>query len=105
MLDINEKIGGTEVIPGSHKLQEEQAKVYKNNDDWTVLNYNDPLQGKGKLVEAKAGDLILWDSRTVHGGFIGEGLKDEEADQHQGLSRLSFTVCMTQRNRATEKVL
>lgn len=26
--------------------------------------------GKGVLVECDAGDLILWDSRTVHGGKI-----------------------------------
>ena len=29
------------------------------------------LQGTGKLLLAKAGDLILWDSRTVHGGRVG----------------------------------
>ena len=49
--------------------------------------------------------MLLWDSRTVHGGRIGEGLKNDEADQHQGLARLSFTVCMTQRSRASEMVL
>lgn len=26
--------------------------------------------GTGKLVECKAGDLILFDSRTIHGGYI-----------------------------------
>jgi ectoine hydroxylase-related dioxygenase (phytanoyl-CoA dioxygenase family) len=28
------------------------------------------LIGKGKLVECEAGDLILWDSRSIHGGKI-----------------------------------
>ena len=26
------------------------------------------------LVEARAGDIILWDSRTIHGGHVGPGL-------------------------------
>jgi len=29
--------------------------------------------GERLLVEARAGDLILWDSRTVHGGLVGTG--------------------------------
>jgi len=24
-----------------------------------------------KLIEAQPGDLILWDSRTIHGGLVG----------------------------------
>lgn len=38
--------------------------------DWVELSSKDPLIGTGKLVECDAGDLILWDSRTVHGGKI-----------------------------------
>jgi len=41
MMDITEKIGGTEVIPGSHKLQEEHALSYKMNGDWVVLDPQD----------------------------------------------------------------
>ena len=82
------------------------SKTYKYNSDWVVLKDNDPMQGKGQLVEAKAGDMILWDSRTVHGGTVYEnGLSGEEADKYEGLARLSFTVCMTQRNRASKEVL
>jgi ectoine hydroxylase-related dioxygenase (phytanoyl-CoA dioxygenase family) len=42
MLDITEEIGGTEVIPGSHLLQEEHAKVYNTSGDWVMLHESDP---------------------------------------------------------------
>jgi hypothetical protein len=105
MVGITEKIGGLEVIPGTHKKQEELGKKYKERDDWVVLDENDPHQGQGKLVEAEAGDMILWDSRTIHGGHVGPGLSLEEEKQWDGLARLSYTVCMTQKNRATPEVL
>lgn len=37
------------------------------------------------------GCLILWDSRTIHGGYVGKGPLPEE----DRLYRLSMTVCMT----------
>ena len=46
---------------------------------------------EGTLVEAEPGDMIIWDSRTIHGGMVGTGV-DQEYDD---LARLSFTVCMT----------
>jgi len=31
------------------------------------------FKNKNKLVKGKAGDFILWDSRTIHGGKVGPG--------------------------------
>ena len=63
------------------------------------------------LLEAKRGDLILWDSRLIHGGLVGSG--DASAGGHAAavtvetprLARASYTVCMTPRERASEEVL
>ena len=40
-----------------------------------------------ELVECKAGDLILWDSRLVHGGRVGSPNKDDEVHQKDSLVR------------------
>lgn len=42
------------------------------------LKENEVLKGKNKLVKAKAGDFILWDSRTIHGGIVGPGYESGE---------------------------
>jgi len=47
----------------------------------------------GQLVKADPGDLILWDSRLIHGGYVGNG--PESLGNHIDLARLSFTVCQT----------
>jgi hypothetical protein len=49
--------------------------------------------------------MILWDSRTIHGGHVGSGLSLEEEKNYQDLARLSYTVCMTEKKRATPAVL
>ena len=62
---------------------------------------------EASLVLASAGDLILWDSRTIHGGRVGTRPK-QDADslpEHVDLARLSVTVSMTAKDRASKKVL
>ena len=60
------------------------------------LNDDDPYQGKPSLVKAKAGDLILWDSRVIHGGVVGSGYSKENCPFKDGdLARFAFTVTMT----------
>ena len=62
-----------------------------SDDDWLELERNDELIGTGKLLTVDPGCLILWDSRTIHGGYVGVGPLPEE----DRLNRLSMTVCMT----------
>ena len=40
----------------------------KMRSDFVMMPHDDPLlvEKKAILVKAKAGDLLLWDSRTVH---------------------------------------
>lgn len=58
-----------------------------------------------KLPEAQPGDLILWDSRTVHGGFIGTPSEEMKQQALTELARLSFCVCMSPRSFATPNAL
>ena len=53
------------------------------------------------VVEAKAGDLILWDSRVIHGRRVGPAT----SQPGDGLARCSGLVCMTPRARASQEVL
>ncbi len=69
--DATEDTGGLCVIPGSHKHHEElcaRTAMAKTMHDFVPVKRDDPLlqNGDAILVCAKAGDLILWDSRTVH---------------------------------------
>eukprot|EP01130_Rhizamoeba_saxonica_P007129 TRINITY_DN2867_c0_g1_i3.p1 TRINITY_DN2867_c0_g1~~TRINITY_DN2867_c0_g1_i3.p1 ORF type:complete len:317 (+),score=48.15 TRINITY_DN2867_c0_g1_i3:26-952(+) len=105
LYEVTPEIGGLEVVPGSNNRVPEFRHRYpkfKGSGDFCVLANNDPMQGNGKLVLAEPGDLILWDSRTVHGGLVGNG---EVSDTEPRLARLSQTVCMVPRSRASNKVL
>jgi len=69
-----------------------------------MINFSSPVVNERKLLLAKAGDLILWDSRTIHGGLLGVG-KDPATDTVPKLARMSMTVCMVPKERATSDVL
>jgi len=70
------------------------------------LNENDKYIGTGILLEADPGDLILWDSRVIHGGLVGTGEKHaEDLLDNPELARLSLTVCMAPTSKATPQVL
>jgi hypothetical protein len=80
--DATAETGGLCVIPGSHLHHDEvcsRAPGARLKHDYVPVHQNEPLlqaatgetvEGKSKqtgiLVCAKAGDLILWDSRTIH---------------------------------------
>ena len=55
---------------------------------------------------AQPGDLILWDSRLIHGGREGE--RREEGSEGEGekneLARCSVPVCMVPREWASKEV-
>lgn len=107
---VNRAVGGLEVVPATNTdacqavLRREYAdQLAKNKSDFLLVKEGKSYHGQGQLVLAQPGDLILWDSRTVHGGVVGSGDMS-----HLGigdLARLSFTVCMTPKKWATRDVL
>ena len=62
--------------------------------------------GKRELVECDAGDLVLWDSRTVHGGKLNFNLSEDFKKEKQNeLVRIAVTVSMVPREWCSEGVL
>jgi hypothetical protein len=109
LYDVTEETGGLEVVPKSHlpETQDRFREMYpgwRGMSDFCVISSSSPLITDRKLLLANAGDLILWDSRTIHGGVVGTG-KDPETDTVPRLARLSMTVCMVPRSRASPEVL
>mmetsp|Transcript_1355 Transcript_1355/g.1771 ORF Transcript_1355/g.1771 Transcript_1355/m.1771 type:complete len:337 (-) Transcript_1355:39-1049(-) len=112
LYDVVPQIGGLEIIPGTandegqQHLMKHVPNIRHQKGDFVVLSSKDPLQGKGKLVLAKAGDLILWDSRAIHGGIVGPGYTKDTCPLSEGdLARLSFTICMTPKSFAKQGIL
>ncbi|CAF1174128.1 unnamed protein product [Didymodactylos carnosus] len=68
LLPADETTGGLMVIPGSHNRFHELLSGWrKSGNNCKVPVYHEILQeGYGLLVQADPGDLLLWDSRTVH---------------------------------------
>lgn len=69
--DANEDTGGLCVIPKSHLQHNEVCERSYNGDksiDYIRINEQDEVlcRNRGMLICAQAGDLILWDSRTIH---------------------------------------
>jgi len=108
---VTAQTGGLEVVPFSHLPDAKEAykKKYPNKKcagDWCTLTSGCELGCKRMLVLANPGDLILWDSRTIHGGKVGTGVfKRKNKRKKADLARLSVTVCMTQKSRASKEVL
>ena len=99
---VNTNSGGLAVVPGSHtNMDREWRRQFAGKGDWCPMPSGDPVHGTERLVVAEAGDLILWDARTVHGGIVGPGEDTTAADGTPALARLSQTVSMVPRSRAS----
>jgi len=90
---VNKQCGGLQVVPKSNndECQDYLRENYGGYSDWVELDDSDKYIGTGKLLIVEPGSLILWDSRTIHGGYVGKGPFTE----NERLSRLSVTVTMT----------
>ena len=65
---VEPSVGGLQVVPRTHgaATQEHLRRNYpqlhtSGGDDWCELHADDELIGRGVLLEAEPGDLILWD--------------------------------------------
>eukprot|EP00929_Paragymnodinium_shiwhaense_P108569 TRINITY_DN7488_c0_g1_i1.p1 TRINITY_DN7488_c0_g1~~TRINITY_DN7488_c0_g1_i1.p1 ORF type:complete len:314 (-),score=46.17 TRINITY_DN7488_c0_g1_i1:314-1255(-) len=110
LIEVSEASGGLQVVPQSHRSEnkselQERYKHWEMRGDWCLLFDNDALQKEARLLLAQPGDLILWDSRTVHGGLVGHGRVEAEPTKPVlDLARMSVTICMTPKSWASEKV-
>ena len=109
--DASPTTGGLCVIPGSHKSFKqvcERSFAEKLPADFVPVLSSDPAlrESGSRLVCAKAGSLILWDSRCVHCNTPGEVQESQpEAVADDALLRVVAYVCMTPAAWASEEVL
>jgi len=89
--EANATTGGLVVIPGSH--HEHTRIVEGTESDFVLVDGSDPVMKRAppKLVCCGVGDLVLWDSRTVHCNSPATSLPVGPEDE---LLRAVFYVCM-----------
>jgi hypothetical protein len=87
------KTGGLVVLPKSwkyHNQLSERASMHwnvSNDSHFLLVPKNDEIfnhytrNNQPLFVSAEPGDLVLWDSRTVHCNTIGESITNASADQ------------------------
>lgn len=104
--DVNEDDATLSVLEGSHNLHQKFAEEFKveSNQDWFKLSKEEldfyyENDCRRHNIKAKAGSLVLWDSRTVHCGM--EPLKTRKEPNF----RLVTYVCMTPRKWCSDKNL
>ncbi|MBT3427823.1 MAG: hypothetical protein HOL98_04895 [Gammaproteobacteria bacterium] len=110
LLPTSESTGGNVIVPGSHLLFPEIPELYTErlaridpSIDHFRFPKDDPLiLEKGPITcHMEAGDLLLWDSRTVHcsNPGSGTGLSANE------LIRAVSLICMMPRSRSNQEVI
>ena len=106
-LEVTKDIGGLQLVPRSH-VEEVQQQIRQENPlkrmSRDFVKVSDAKYQPGAIVvEASAGDLILWDSRVIHGSKVGPSVLEEPKEK--GLARCTGLVCMTPRAKARQEVL
>jgi len=108
LYDVTDEVGGLTVIPGTHNNEELQIRLandFRYGSDWCKLDLDDPLvKHPGHLIKAKAGDLVLWDSRLIHAGKVGPGGDPDQSEPEIDLARLSVPICMMPREMIPREV-
>ncbi len=107
LTDANAHTGGLCVVPGSHKAHDELMRYTVTSPDgmdFVVVPspLTNPMVRGGALVAAQAGDLLLWDSRTVHCNTPALAPPSAATGQPvDALLRACIYVCMTPRRFAS----
>jgi len=101
--EVTLETGGLQIVPKTNtdEVQKELASRYRTMHDWCELRHSDPYiqEDRGRLILAKPGDFIIWDSRTIHGGFVGSGKEDKNTE----FARLCQTICMLPKDKVKKK--
>lgn len=102
--DASEYTGGICVVEKSHlkhKSLLEYAAVTKG--DFVFVPTHDPILDKNqKMIRCKAGDMVLWDSRTIH--CNSPALSRPKSPVNELLRQVVY-VCMTPRSKASDEVI
>lgn len=110
LLPTSPETGGNVVVPGSHRRFEaiprdyadRLARIHPSIDHFRFPN-DDPKLADTQPIQAhmEAGDLLLWDSRTIHCSSPGSDTPPDTQD----LLRAASLVCMMPRAKSNPKVI
>lgn len=110
LLPTSKATGGNVVVPGSHQrfaaipqdYEERLARIHPSIDHFRFPN-DDPKLATAQPIQAhmEAGDMLLWDSRTIHCSSPGT----ETPDNSTNLLRAASLVCMMPRAKSNAEVI
>ena len=110
LLPTSEKIGGNVVIPRSHKFFENIPNEYEERlsrlpldvDHFRFPNDDPKLTSETAVMcHMEPGDMLLWDSRTIHCSNSGSELEKDT----NSLIRAAALICMMPKHLTSEDVL
>jgi hypothetical protein len=110
LIPTSEKVGGNVLIPGSHKkfhtipdvYPERLGRIPLNIDHFRFPSDDPMLVGTPPIMcHLEAGDLLLWDSRTIH--CSASALDEPEIKDN--LMRAVSLICMMPRRMTPPEVL
>ncbi len=113
LLPTSEETGGNVVIPGSHQLHEKIPKLYSDRlsrIDKSIDHFrfpkNDPLLADMKPITChmEAGDLMLWDSRTIHCSSPPTDAAAKNPNESELVRAISL-ICMMPRSKSNPAVI
>ena len=97
--DQNQTTGGLIVYPKTHSHFTELSDVTKSSNDFVKVPDTHPIMDQqktyGKLVHCRAGDLVLWDSRTVHCNTPATAIEERNPNEPVDLIRVVAYVSMS----------
>lgn len=111
LFDASERTGSLVVVPGSHNYHADALKRNRGprGVDYVRIHGDDPLLwgaivSRPRLVACRAGDLVLWDSRTIHCNSPALVEDPTLQTKHELLRGVAY-VCMTPTRWASKTVL
>lgn len=103
LTDVSEETGGFYCIPRSHHYHDELMVHATNDDNFVKVPADFPcLKDPQIMPRCKAGDMILWDSRTIHCSSPALVQPTLPLDQ---LLRVASYICMVPSTKADEGVI
>jgi len=112
LLPTDPTTGGNVLIPGSHRMFEQIPELYTDRlarIDPTIDHFRFPTDDPqltdtpAIICHLEAGDMLLWDSRTVHCSSPGSATSDGATPA--SLIRAASLICMMPRSRSNDQII
>ena len=110
LLPTSEEIGGNVMVPGSHKFfknipqeyEERLARLPLGVDHFRFPNDDPKLSSQKPIMcNMEIGDMLLWDSRTIHCSNSGTSLRKGTKE----LVRAASLICMMPKEKSNPEVI